>query len=258
MAKKEPSVLVLGRGADLSAVCDVFSDAGASVTLVPDAGAAVPALLNTSPQLVVLDFVSASEAALHFYSALRSVSVQSVDSRVPVVALVPEHTSLGPSQVVKQVSHGSDVVLEAPLDETGLVTLRQVYKTISGGEDQSTRYSGDNAPACLVYPEDVIAEEYGLDAADMAVLYTRLVDSLPQELAELERIVRIGDMKLVARLAHSMAGSFLDMIASGPAQTARSMEHYARSGDVAQLGRLMKELTRQCKCILKEVRSRLR
>ncbi|MFV0423419.1 Hpt domain-containing protein [Oleidesulfovibrio sp.] len=258
MPQKEHSVLVLGEGAAVQTVCRIFSESGAAVKFVSDLKTAVPALLDCAPQLIILDFVSATDAALHFYSALRSVSVRGVDSRIPVVALLPEVNSDIQDEIAQAAPQGFDVVLETPLNDQSAIVLRRFYKKLSGEHIPDVDYDGRQAADCQIYPEKHLADEYGLDADDVAVLYERFVRSMPEELEQLAAAVRSGELNLVARLAHSIAGSFLDMIAHGPAQTARSIEHHARAGDTALLDSLLSELNRQCLYVTREIRRRQR
>ncbi|ABB39475.1 hypothetical protein Dde_2679 [Oleidesulfovibrio alaskensis G20] len=255
MKQRGDAVLVLGCGSMVREVGSRLGACGADVRLVEDEGAAVEVLLGAQPCLVVLDFTSAAGQALRFYAALRTVSVSTVRTELPVAALMPESGTGAGEQVERAAPEGFVCVLQVPLTAAQLQDLCALYERISGGQQPPA--ACEPADDCMVMSAVQIAEDFGLEPEDVTTLYRRMMITLPQELDKGYRAVTEGRLADVAGIAHSMAGSFLDMVSYGPAQVARRIERQARSGGTADLEDLWCELDRQCRCVMRVISRRL-
>jgi HPt (histidine-containing phosphotransfer) domain-containing protein len=70
---------------------------------------------------------------------------------------------------------------------------------------------------------------------------------LPEELAELERVLELNDAEQIARAAHRIKGTSANMSAEGLRRTAAEIETLCRSGHEADLPAPFERLRCECK-----------
>ncbi len=260
MGSSERNILILGQhGGYARALQADFAPAGAMVHVVHDEQAALAMLRDLTPELVLLDFVTLAGAALRLCAAFTAKTVESKTLHPLLVAIVPTEGLREYVEKVRAASAGFDLVLETPLDNIALEAVRECYER-RFGNTESVACSLDDIPEAIdtfVYAAEEVMEEFGLDAEDVAILYAQLVNVLPQELEEMQAALVEGRLTDLARMAHSLAGSSLKMLAHGPEQTVQDMERCAQAQNTAALNALWKLLETQCSYVLAEIRKRL-
>jgi HPt (histidine-containing phosphotransfer) domain-containing protein len=86
-----------------------------------------------------------------------------------------------------------------------------------------------------------LIQEYGLNSEDVDMVYAASVESIKQNIQDLENIDQAPD-KSASRLAHTLKGNLLNMGLSEIAQLARELEEELIQGDVTTLEHRLPEI----------------
>lgn len=216
---------------------------GHHVCAVPDGHDVLQELLRDRFDVVVLDTGMTGMDGVQTVHAIRASVTDRVDASIPVVALASLHAE---EDRARYVQAGMDAVLPRPVRINAL--LRTVHDVMAAkGRDAVARAGEPPAQPKqgALRPFGIVRDEYGLEADDINALYALMRDTLPREYAALRVAVREGWLAEAADMAHSLAGSSLDILVDGPALLAREIEHAARNGDAAEARALCDELEPQ-------------
>jgi response regulator RpfG family c-di-GMP phosphodiesterase len=175
--------------------------------------------------------------------AIRSSVTDRVDASIPVIALAD---AKGEDDRERFIKAGIDGLLIKPVRITTLLqTVRDVMehkgRQVAPRSESEIARQKDGRMREL----DFIFSEFGLDRDDVFSLYALVKESLPREFSALKVAAEEGWLAEVADVAHSLAGSALDIISEGPALVAREMEHAARNGDLQEVRLLYAEMEPQ-------------
>ncbi|MFV0350558.1 MAG: response regulator [Halodesulfovibrio sp.] len=216
---------------------------GHSVQSVGDGREVLSELLQDVYDVLVMDVTMPHMDGVEVTEAIRSSVTDRVDASIPVVALA---NAGGDGDRERFIKAGVDGLLFKPVRITALLqTVRDVLehkgRQVTPRSDAEVARQKDGRMREL----DFIFSEFGLDRDDVFSLYALVKESLPREFSALRIAAEEGWLAEVADVAHSMAGSALDIISEGPALVAREMEHAARNGDLQEVRQLYSEMEPQ-------------
>ncbi|UZP69024.1 response regulator [Desulfovibrio mangrovi] len=208
-------------------------------------------LLRDVFDVLVMDAVLPEMDGVEATEAIRSSVTDRVDASIPVIVLSGSQSEGDRERFMKA---GVDGVLIKPVRITALLkTVRDVMlhkgRQVEPGGAEEVAQVKDGQLRQL----DYILSEFGLEKDDVYSLYALMQESLPREFAALKVASEEGWLEEVAEVAHSLAGSALDIVADGPALVAREIEYAARSGDVQEARQLCVEMEPQVVKVYAEI-----
>jgi CheY-like chemotaxis protein len=216
---------------------------GHSVQLVADSRELLSELLHNVYDVLVMDVTMPHMDGVEVTEAIRSSVTDRVDASIPVIALADAGSESDRDRFIKA---GIDGLLIKPVRITTLLqTVRDVME--HKGRQVAPRSESEIARQKdgRLRELDFIFSEFGLDRDDVFSLYALVKESLPREFSALKVAAEEGWLGEVADVAHSLAGSALDIISEGPALVAREIEHAARNGDLQEVRLLYAEMEPQ-------------
>lgn len=225
---------------------------GHVVTAVSNGKEVLSELLRSFYDVVLMDIAMPEIDGVKATEAIRSSVTDRVDASIPIVALTAHYME---SDRERYIQAGMDGFLSKP------VRINALLKTIHDvlvSKGRTVEFDTANVVARVKQGElrglDSIFTEFGLERDDVYALYVLMLELLPREFAALKLAVEEGLLDKTAELAHSLAGSALDIIADGPALLAREIEYAARNGDFKEVRPLCAEMEPQIHFVCQEMR----
>lgn len=222
---------------------------GHDVVTVENGRQAITALLNSSFDLVLMDIAMPHMDGVQTAEVIRSSVTEQVDSSIPIIALTAHYLE---KDRERYVAAGMDGFLSKPVRINVLLrTIQDVMRR--KGVDVILPASDADTPVAKkanLRELATVTEEFGLDYHDIIALYGSLMESVPAEFAALKVAAKEGWVEEIGEMAHTLAGSALDIVSEGPSLLAREIEHSARSGDLQDIPSLIVEMEEQVDVVL--------
>ncbi len=228
---------------------------GHTVSTVPNGREALAALMQTSYDVVVMDVAMPVMDGVQATEAIRSSVTDRVDSSIPIIALTAHYMDADRDRYIQA---GMDAFLSKPVRVHALLkTMHDVLVEKGRDSEAGPGMVAARPKAACMRNLDLVQSEFGLEREDVFTLYGIMDASLMREFAALKVAVQEGWTEEVVEMAHSLAGSALDIVVDGPALLAREIEHAARSGATSELKALCAEMEPQVESVCRQIRDLL-
>jgi PAS domain S-box-containing protein len=211
---------------------------GFTADAVDDGGKALTALANRHYDLVLMDVQMPVMDGIETTRSIRAQNSKVLDRTLPIIAMTA-HAMKGDEEAC--LAAGMDAYLSKPVQ---LDALRQVIdRQILGlGSDRREVEDLVQKPPTGVLDMEGLLGRLGQDR-DLAdeVIQVFLKDA-PTKISGLEQAVALGETDTAKRLAHTLKGASANVGANALNRIARAAEEAAASGELEEVGRLLKPL----------------
>ena len=207
---------------------------GAIVRVVGDGAAAVGAVAESRPDVVLMDLQMPGMDGFEATAALRVREASSGEPRLPIVALTA-NAMAGDRE--RCLAAGMDAHLPKPLRAESLV------EALLAVTSQATSPS---SPACapVVLDHVVLDELRALGDGAVAELFAVFLADLPKHRAGLAAAHAAGDLGLAGRVAHTLKGASSALGLAEVSAEAAAIEQACRRGEALVLAELEGALAR--------------
>ena len=211
---------------------------GYKADAVDDGGQALTALSSRHYDLVLMDVQMPVKDGIEATRAIRAVDSQVLNRHVPVIAMTAHAMK---SDEDACLAAGMDAYLSKPVQIEAL--RRAIDRQLLGqGSEKHQVAELTHQPSSEVLDLEGLLARLGQDQ-DLADEVIRVfLEDAPTKITGLEQAVAQGEPTLAKRLAHTLKGASANVGANALNRIARAAEEAAATGDLEEVGRLLKPL----------------
>lgn len=212
---------------------------GHSITVTNDGREALEALEKNTFDLILMDVqmpvVDGLEAAIMIRTKEKATG-----ERIPIIAMTAHAMK---EDREKCLAAGMDGYITKPVKVQELLDAidAAVPSRLSARPRESFSSATNPKPAPIVDRQKTLAQVEG-DAHLVSEMVSIFLANIPKQIDAMRDAVEKGDLKSLARLAHSVKGSVLNFSAQAAANAALKLETAARQGNLALTRQSWKEL----------------
>ncbi len=233
----------------------ILTRLGHCLEKVTDGKEALERLTRQHFDLVLMDIEMPEMDGLMASRAIRSGEAGDQNREIPIIGI---SAHISPDMQSRCRSAGMNAYLPKPLDKNRLVAILQQHCTAGTVRPEPATFevlppSGHTGPAAMVLDRDHALQHFGGDEAFYQYISSLFIDNIPDMIGKLRSAIETGNLRKVARQAHSLKGSFSTIGASTCLELAVQMEQKGRDGETEAVTPLFERL----KTELEKVRSHL-